>query len=123
MQGKTEDEVKAAFAALQAAVKAQDAGKTWELLDNATKADAERNAKIVMAGYKKANDKEKADQQEKLGLAADELAKVDGKMLLKTKPFFLSKYGELPGSKITGVTITGTTPRSTTLKTTATRKK
>ena len=60
-----------------------------------------------MAGYKKANDKEKADQQEKLGLAADELAKVDGKMLLKTKPFFLSKYGELPGSKITGVTITG----------------
>src|SRR5207244_4045070 len=103
-QGKAEDDVKEAFGKLQAALKVKDAAKIWDLLDTATQADAERAAKIVKAAYKKATDKAKAKQQETLGLKADDLAKLDGQALLKTKPF-LAKYHEIPDSKITGITV------------------
>jgi hypothetical protein len=105
-QGQAEDAVKEQFGNLQAALKGKDAPKIWDLLDTATQADAERTAKIVKAAYKRANDKGKAKQQETLGLPADELIKLDGPSLLKTKPF-LAKYDEIPTSKIIAVTVQG----------------
>jgi hypothetical protein len=105
-QGKAEDEVKDAFIALQGAIKAKDPAKIWVLLDNATKADAERSAKIVKGAYKKANDQDKTKQEASLGLSANEIAKLDGQLLLKSKPF-LAKYDEIPDSKITGITVQG----------------
>jgi hypothetical protein len=101
---QVESGVKEEFANLQAALKAKDAPKIWDLLDSATQADATRTAKIVKAAFKKASAKGKAKQQETLGLAADELGKLDGQSLLKTKPF-LAKYDEIPTSKITFVTV------------------
>jgi hypothetical protein len=101
-----EDAVKEAFGKLQAGIKGKDAAKIWELLDTATQADAERAAKIVKAAYKKANDKAKAKHEEALGLKADDLEKLDGQTLLKTKPF-LAKYDEIPGSKVAGITVQG----------------
>ena len=107
-QANADDEIKAGFGKLQAAIKAKDAVRIWDLLDSATHADAERTAKIVKAGFKKAGAKGKAKQQETLGLAADDLLKLDGQSLLKTKPF-LAKYDEIPTSKITSVTVQGET--------------
>jgi hypothetical protein len=103
---QVENGVREEFGHLQAALKAKDAPKIWDLLDSATQADAARTAKILKAGYKKATAKGKAKQQETLGLAADDLLKLDGPSLLKTKPF-LAKYDEIPDAKITGVTVQG----------------
>jgi hypothetical protein len=105
-QGKADDEVKDAFGKLQAAIKAKDAAKIWDLLDSATKADAERTAKIVKAAYKKANDEAKTKHNETLGLKADEVGRLDGQSLLNTKPFH-AKYNEIPDSKITGISVQG----------------
>jgi len=105
-QGQTEDGVKDAFVALQAAIKAKDAVKIWALVDNDTKADANKDAKKVKGLYKKASDKEKTDFETNLGLTAEEFSKLDGQMLLKTKRF-LGKYDEITTSKITGVTVQG----------------
>jgi hypothetical protein len=105
-QAKAEDEVRDAFTALQGALKAKDAAKLWALVDSDTQADAEKNAKKVKNAYKKAGDKEKADHEKNLGLTADDFAKLDGQMLLKSKRF-LGKYDEIITSKITGVTVQG----------------
>jgi hypothetical protein len=105
-QGKAEDEIKEAFGQLQGALKAKDAAKIWALLDSDTQTDAEKAAKKVKAAYQKANDKEKTEHEKNLGLAAEDFAKLDGPLLIKTKRF-LGKYDEIPGSKITGVTVQG----------------
>jgi hypothetical protein len=105
-QGKVEDEVKDAFGKLQAAIKGKDAAKIWDLLDSTTQADADRSAKLVKNAYKKADDKLKAKQVEALGLKAEEIPNLDGKGLLKTKPFF-AKYHEIADSKITGISVQG----------------
>src|SRR5262245_47311559 len=82
-QTKDEDEVRAAWSKLQAAIKAKDAGKILDLLDKETKGDAEGAAKRVRALYQKSTAKEKSGQEESLGLTADELAKLTGTLLLK----------------------------------------
>jgi hypothetical protein len=105
-QGKADDEVKEAFVALQGALKAKDAAKIWTLLDSDTQADATKAAKKVKGVYNKANDTEKAGYEKNLGLTADEFAKLDGQLLLKTKRF-LGKYDEVIDSKIIGVTVKG----------------
>jgi hypothetical protein len=105
-QGKGEDDIKQAFGQLQGAIKAKAAPKIWGLLDSFTQADAEKIAGRVKAVYKKANEKAKAELETNLGLTADEFAKLDGMMLLKTKRF-LGKYDEIPDSKITGITVQG----------------
>jgi hypothetical protein len=107
-QGKAEDEVKDAFIALQGAIKAKDPAKIWALLDSDTQSDADKAAKKVKSAYKKANDKQKADQEKNLGLTPDELAKLDGQLLLKTKRF-LGKYDEVVDSKITSIAVKGDT--------------
>jgi hypothetical protein len=105
-QGKGEDDIKQAFGQLQGAIKAKAAAKIWALLDSDTQADAEKIAKKVKGVYKKANEKDKAEHETNLGLTADEFAKLDGPLLLKTKRF-LGKYDEIPDSKITSIAVQG----------------
>src|SRR5262245_6919635 len=105
-QTKDEDQVRAAWTKLQAAIKSKDAGKIWDLLDSDTRDDADRAAKKVKAAYKKADAKEKTEHEEGLGLSADELAKLTGTLLLKSKRFH-AKYYEIPDSKVTGITVKG----------------
>jgi vancomycin permeability regulator SanA len=94
------------FAALQTALKAKDAEKVWDLLDGDSQADAEREAKAVREAYTKASTEEKAEQEKQLSLPGTELAALTGKGYLKTKRF-LSKYEEIPESKIDKVTVQG----------------
>jgi hypothetical protein len=101
-----EDDVRAAFAAYQAALKSGDPEKIWPLLDSDTQAAAEKVAKTYRESYEKANDTDKAKLEKSFGLKAEEMAKMTGKVYLKSKRF-LGKYDEIPGSKLTKVTIKG----------------
>jgi hypothetical protein len=100
------DDVKAAFTAFQAALKAGDHEKLWPLVDTTTQADADKYAAKVQASYTKAGEDEKGKLEKAFGLSADEMSKITGKLYLKSKPF-LGKYREVPGSKIDKVTIEG----------------
>jgi hypothetical protein len=101
-----EDAIREAFTSFQKAVKAADPEKMWPLLDTATQKAAERNAKTLRENYAKAGDKEKADLEKSLGLTAEELGKLTGKLYLKSKRF-LSQNDEVPGSKISKVEVKG----------------
>jgi hypothetical protein len=94
-QGKdAESQVRARFGELQAALKAKDVDRTWKLLAKKSRSDAERVAKDVRSAYAKASPKEKARQEEVLGLSGKELASMTGKDYLRTKRF-LRKAGEI----------------------------
>jgi hypothetical protein len=101
-----EDDVKAAFTAFQAAIKSGDHGKLWAIVDATTQAEADKYAAKVQASYAKSGDDEKAKLEKAFGLSADEMSKITGKLILKSKPF-LGKYREVPGSKIDKVTFEG----------------
>lgn len=106
-QNKDEDAVREAWTALQAAIKAKDGDKIWALLDKDTQGDVERAAKKVQSVYKKANDKQKEQQEKFLGLSAAELGgDLKPALLLKSRPF-IGKYHEIPDSKVTGITVQG----------------
>jgi ketosteroid isomerase-like protein len=105
-QNKDEAAVKDAWTALQAAIKAKDGDKLWNLIDSATKADAERAAKKVKADYKKADAEIKALLEKELGLAANEFAKMTGATIIKTKRFH-ARWNEIPGSKVEKITVQG----------------
>jgi hypothetical protein len=101
-----EGAVRQKFAELRSAIKTRDAEKLWELLDDRSRADAERTAKNIQIAYNQAGAEEKAKQEEALGLSGTELAKLDGKGFLKTKRF-QKKYHDLPDGKIDKVDIQG----------------
>jgi len=101
---KEEDQVREAWSALAAAIKAKDADKIWNLLDSDTQADAERTAKKVHAVYLKANAKAKAELEKYLGLSSAELTDLKPAMLFKSKRFD-AKYYEIPDSKVTKVVV------------------
>jgi hypothetical protein len=101
-----EDDVRATFATYQAALKSGDPEKIWPLLDSDTQAGADKAAKTFREQYEKANEADKAKLEKSLGLKAEEMAKLTGKVYLKSKRF-LGKYDEIPGSKLTKVTIKG----------------
>lgn len=103
---KEEGQVRETFTALQAALKERDADKVWKLLDSESQAEAERAAKTAQAAYTRADAKQKAEQEETLGLPGDQLAGLTGMAFLKTKRFH-GKYDELSDSKIDKVTIQG----------------
>lgn len=107
-QGTADTDVKNAFVALQAALKAKEAARIWALLDSDTQADADKAAKKLKSVYKKASAQEKAEYDKNLGLTAEEFVKLDGQLLLKSKRF-LGKFDEISDSKITGVTVQGET--------------
>jgi hypothetical protein len=108
VHGAADDEtaVREKFAALQEAVGKEDAEKIWSLMDDQSRADAERAAQAVRAAHDKATAEEKANQEKDLGLTAAEVAVLTGPGVLKTKRF-QRKYGELPESKVEKLTVQG----------------
>jgi hypothetical protein len=107
-QSSTQDQqaVREAVTAFQEALKTRDSEKLWSLLDDDSRSDAERAAKNLREAYAKASAKEKAQQEEALGVSSAELAALTGKGFLKTKRFH-GEWEELPGSKIDTVTVEG----------------
>jgi hypothetical protein len=99
-------EVREAFTTFQAALKAQDAGKLWKLLDTDSRTAAERAAKAVKAAHAKATPEGKAKLEKALGLSGAELGALTGEGFLKTKRF-QAKYGEVPDSKINTIDVQG----------------
>jgi hypothetical protein len=99
-----EAQVRAVFAELQAALKAEDADKVWDLLDGKSRADAEREAGKVRAAYAQAGPEEKARREAALGLSGPDLSGLTGKGVLKSKPF-RGKYHEVPDSTVEKVTL------------------
>ncbi len=104
--GKDEESVRQVFAALQAAIKASDADKIWELLDGDSKADADKAAATVRESFTKADAAAKAELEIALAVTAAELGILTGKSFLKSKRFS-GKYNEIPESKIDKVTVQG----------------
>jgi hypothetical protein len=105
-QGKGEDQVREAFTAFQAALKARDADKLWTLLDTESQADAERTAQAIKAAFEKAGAEEKSQQEKALGLSGADLSSLTGRGFLKTNRFH-GKYDEVPESKVDKVTVQG----------------
>jgi hypothetical protein len=99
-----EGAVREKFAELQSALKSRDAEKLWALLDEQSRADAERVAKDIQTAYNQAGAEEKANQEKALGLSGAVLAGLDGKGFLKTKRF-QKRYDEIPDSTIDKVVI------------------
>lgn len=105
-QGKDEEPVTAAFAALQAALKAKDGEKILALLDDESREEAERVAKAMRDGYAKATPAERGDVEKTLGLSAAELGSLNAAGFLKSKRF-RGTYDEVSESKIEKVTVQG----------------
>jgi hypothetical protein len=101
-----EEAVRKAFADFQAALKARDPEKIWGLLDDDSRAEADRAAKDIHDAYAKADAAGKAETEKALGLSAAELAALDGKGFLKTSRFH-GKYHEVPDSKVEKVVVQG----------------
>jgi hypothetical protein len=98
--------VREQFAELQSALKNRDTDKLWTLLDDKSKAQAERAAKDIQTAHDKATPEDKAKHENALGLTTTEFARLTGKGYLKTKRF-QKKYDELPESKIDRVVVQG----------------
>src|SRR5438874_1325026 len=81
-------EVRQVFADFQAAVKARDGARLWELLAADSQQDADRKAQVIRADYGKADEPKKAELAKNLDLPAGELKDLDGKGYLKSKQFF-----------------------------------
>jgi hypothetical protein len=101
-----EAEVRTEFASFQTAVKKADHTTLWTLLAAKSQDEADAHAKTVKGSYDKASDDEKAVLEKSQGLSADEMAKLSGKLFLKSKPF-LKKYRELTGATVDKVAING----------------
>jgi hypothetical protein len=101
-----EDAVRAAFTDFQKALKAGDADKIWPLLSEASQGEIDKTAKKLRDEYDKADAAGKTKLEKAFGLSAEEMAKVDGKLYVKSKKY-LGKYDEVPTSKIDKVTIDG----------------
>jgi hypothetical protein len=104
--GKDDEQVRQAFAAFQAALKARDGAKLWDLLDKDSQTDAEKAAKVLQADYDKLPPQEKTAKEKMLGLTGDELAKLTAPHFLKSNHFY-GAYDEVPDSKLDSVNFQG----------------
>jgi len=104
---KSEEEIKTAFATLQAAIKAKDADKIWSLLAKDSQDDTDREAKAVKEAFSKLAEKDKPEYEKKVGLSAKELTEMTGKLYVKSKSFFTGKADEIPDSKLDKVVVAG----------------
>jgi hypothetical protein len=104
---KSEEEIKKAFEALLAAIKAKDVDKIWGLLAKDSQGDTEREAKAVKEAYAKLAEKDKPAYEKKVGLSAKELSEMTGKLYVKSNPFFTGETAEMPDSKFDKVMVTG----------------
>ncbi|HYT93281.1 MAG TPA: hypothetical protein VEL76_31470 [Gemmataceae bacterium] len=103
-----EKQAKETFLAFEAAVKAKDPDKIWDLLATDSREDADRAAKTLKEAYLKADTKEKkAEQEKKAGLKGDELTGLTGRLFLKSNQFHSGEAEELPGSTFESVVVTG----------------
>jgi hypothetical protein len=109
-----EDDIRQLFVQLQKAIKAHDADKIWDLIDDSSQTAATRSGKLVQAGYAKTSDK--AGFEKRYGLTSTDLTAMTGKLFLKSKRFFDGKYDEVPGSKLLTVTVKGDTAKLTYLE-------
>jgi hypothetical protein len=98
--------VRKVFAEFQLALSARDGDKLLALLDDDSRAEAERAAKAVREAYEAAGAEGKAEQQKALGLTGPELAALTGAGFLKTRRFH-GKYDEIPEAKVEKLTILG----------------
>jgi hypothetical protein len=103
---EAESEVRERFTEIQAAIKARQTDKLWDLMSSRSRADAEKVAKFIRTACSQASPEEKAKQQKDLGLAEKDLLKLTGKELLGTKRF-LRKYDEVAGGTVDRVTAYG----------------
>lgn len=94
-EDQNEGEVKAAFVQFQAAMKKGDGVALWELVDEDTRQDADRAAKVAQMQFEKGNDADKAALAKKLGLADADLKGIKGAGFLGSK-LFMDKYREIP---------------------------
>jgi hypothetical protein len=101
-----EADVRAAFAALQAALKAGDAEKIWPLLDKDSQAAAERVAKGWKGRYNDARPRDRLKLEKMFGLTAKEMAGLTGKLYVKSKRY-LGVHDEIAPSKVTKVAVAG----------------
>ncbi|MFO0802829.1 MAG: hypothetical protein U0791_06865 [Gemmataceae bacterium] len=101
-----EDAVRKAFASLQDAIKSKNAEQLWGLLDDETRAEADRAAKETRGVYTKADAAGKAEQEKSFGLTASEMAGLDGKAFLRSNRFH-GKYHEVPASKVEKIVVQG----------------
>ena len=101
-----EEDIKAAWASFQEAVKAKDPEKIWGLLDADTQAGAENAAKSLREKYAKATPAEQAELQKKYVLSGEEIATIKGVSYLKSKEF-AHPYREVPDSKMTKIDMKG----------------
>jgi len=99
-----EDKVKEAFQAFQAAVKAKDGDKLWDLLDTSSRDAVEKTARTFKDAYAKAKPDKKKELEKNLGLTADELTNLNGKTYLKSNRYY-GKYHEVPGSVVEKIAI------------------
>lgn len=102
-----EDQAKETFTAFETAIKANDPDKLWNLLSTDSQKDAGRAAQTLKADYLKADAKDKAEQEKKLGLKADELAGLTGRLFLKSNRFRSGEIDELPGAKFEKAVVSG----------------
>jgi hypothetical protein len=82
-----QEEVRRAFAGLQAALESGDMETLWDQLDQSFHQAAEREATEMRAAYAKASPRERGALAKDLQLEGDELAQVTGKWLLRTRKF------------------------------------
>jgi hypothetical protein len=107
---KPEDEIKQAFTDLQAAIKARDVEKIWDLIDKDTRDDTENKAKRIKEAYGKLANKDKADFEKKFApLTSKEIAECSGKLYVKSPAFYLGETDEMPDSKFEKVEVKGET--------------
>jgi hypothetical protein len=98
--------VRSKFKAMQSAVKSRDVEKIWAMLNDKSKATAEKFVKDVQVAHAKAGAKDKTEMEDALGLNAAEIAKLTAIGYLKTKRF-QQKYDEMPDSKVEKVVVQG----------------
>lgn len=96
---KTEEEITTVVTNLQAAVKAKDADKIWDLLDTQSQKVLEAEALRIKQHYAKLAAEDKSAYETKLGLSRQELAEMTGKLYVKLIPFYDKVFNKIPDSK------------------------
>src|SRR4051812_32906107 len=98
-RGGDEAAIRQAFGDFQAAIKARDGDKLWQLLADESRQDAERRAKELQAAFANGDAAKKVEMETNLKLTAGELEKIDARAYLKSNRFY-GKYHEVPDSTL-----------------------
>jgi hypothetical protein len=116
LPGDVLGDVGKAFAAVQAAVAADDADALWDLLSPDGQDELQRQAERFRTDFAKATEEERQRQVAATGLDREHLAKLDGKGLLRSRTFKEKNTAELPQAKLTEVNVTNNDRATVTYK-------